>query len=236
MLYRYADTCWQVAYSHDEQGNEIQGSLEFLRAAVERGHRLKVMFAGISAEPDQIMIRGGHVTAMILSNVLKDGSNRKLFAAEGVWDWGLMSTTGTYRSLRLQIGAAVETSGSRVTSKRAAVWFIDTRSWIKVLAHSKTGVVTFGSKGTLLDAVGNGARVRYIMQFGTDDNSIQEADNVAINNENIGAMHVRSVSITTASSSSEYEFQARPYWWFTIAASTGDVAMSRYIQKIITSV
>jgi len=209
-------------------GKEVQGSLEFLRAAAERGHRLKVMFDGTSVEPDHILTRDGHVTAMVLNKVLKDGSNRKLFDTEGVWDFGLMATTGTHRSLRLQIGAAVETSGSRETSNKAARWFVDTRPWVKVLEHSKSGEVTFGSKSALVDAVRNGARVRNIIQFDPENKHIQEADNISINGDNIGAMHVRYVSIQHVESySSEFQFHAKPYWMFKMADTTGDVAMSR---------
>ena len=206
----------------------VQGSIATLINAIEQGHRLKVIFDGVSIVPDDVRVTGGHVTAMMLNRVLKQSGDLKLFDPDGVWDWGLISTTGTYRSLRLQLGAAVETAGSRTTSAKAASWYIDTRPWVKVLEHSKSGTVTFGSKAALLDAVREGAQVRYIMQFSAGSTAIQEADNLAISGNDLAAQHVRSVSIQLASGSAvEYEFQSNPYWWFTIAATTGNVAMSR---------
>ena len=227
-MFRYSDSCWQLAYSNDENGNADQGSIAHLKSAIELGHRLRVIIDGVSIEPDDVRIRGGHVTAMMLNKVLKESNNIKIIDPAGVWDWGLISTTGTHRSLRLQLGAAVETTGSRATATKAAAWYIDTRPWVKVLEHSKTGEVTFGSKAALVEAVRKGAQVRYVMQFDSDTTTIQEADNLAISGDNVGSMHVRSVSLQgVANSAAEFEFQPNPYWWFTIASTTGNVAMSR---------
>jgi len=139
-------------------------------------------------EPDDVRIRGGHVTEMMLNKVLKKSNDIKIIDPAGVWDWGLISTTGTHRLLRLQLGAAVETTGSRATATKSAAWYIDTRPCVKVLEHSKTGEVTFGSKAALVEAVRKGAQVRYVMQFDSDTTTIQEADNLAISGDNVGAI------------------------------------------------
>ncbi|WAR14389.1 hypothetical protein MAR_004494 [Mya arenaria] len=226
----YTDTCWQLAYQHDSAGNELQGSLDILRSAAERGHRVKIMIGDTSVEPEQVSVRGGHVNAMIISKVLKANSNIKEFESTGVWDWSMVTTTGTQTTLKLRVGEATETADSRATTATAVKWFIDTRPWRKVLAHNKAGTVTSGSKVALTDAVKLGARVRYIMRFdGSDSITVQEADNIAINGADVSATHVRSVSLeATPDSTAEFRFQNNPYWWFSIAATTGSVDMSRW--------
>ncbi|XP_052820043.1 uncharacterized protein LOC128245863 [Mya arenaria] len=226
----YTDTCWQLAYQHDSAGNEFLGSLDKLRSAAERGHRVKLMIGDTSVEPEQVIVRGGHVNAMIISKVLKANSNIKEFDSTGVWDWSMVTTTGTQTTLKLRVGEATETADSRVITATAVTWFIDTRPWRKVLAHDKFGTVTSGSKVALTDAVKLGARVRYIMRFdGSDSTTLQEADYIAIYGADVGANHVRSVSIEkTPGSTVELRFQKNPYWWFTIAATTGYVDMSRW--------
>ncbi|WAR14560.1 hypothetical protein MAR_004665 [Mya arenaria] len=227
---RYTDTCWQLAYQHDSAGNGLQGSLEMLRSAAESGHRVKLLIGDMSVEPDEVRIRGAHVNAIILSKVLKDSSNIKEFDSEGVWDWSIVTTTGTQTTLRLRVGEAIETTGSRVTTTTAVTWFIDTRPWRKVLAHDEFGTVTSGSKAALTDAVMQGARIRYIM--GIDEIgsiTIHKADNIDISGADIGAMHVRSVSVEkTPRSTAELRFKTNPYWCFTMAVTTGFVDMSRW--------
>ncbi|XP_052760716.1 uncharacterized protein LOC128203362 [Mya arenaria] len=226
----YTDTCWQLAYQHDSAGNGLQGSLEMLRSAAESGHRVKLLIGDMSVEPDEVRIRGAHVNAIILSKVLKDSSNIKEFDSEGVWDWSIVTTTGTQTTLRLRVGEAIETTGSRVTTTTAVTWFIDTRPWRKVLAHDEFGTVTSGSKAALTDAVMQGARIRYIM--GIDEIgsiTIHKADNIDISGADIGAMHVRSVSVEkTPRSTAELRFKTNPYWCFTMAVTTGFVDMSRW--------
>ncbi|WAR14401.1 hypothetical protein MAR_004506 [Mya arenaria] len=226
----YTDTCWQLAYQHDSAGNELQGSLNMLRSAVKRGNRVKLLIGNTSVVPEHVSVRGGHVNAMIISKVLKGKSNIKEFDSTGVWDWSMVTTTGTQTTLKLRVGEATETADSRVITATEVTWFIDTRPWRKVLAHDKFGTVTSGSKVALRDAVKLGARVRYIMRFDESDSiEVQEADNIFINGADIGATHVRSVSLEpTPGSTADRRFQNNPYWWFTIAATTGSVDMSRW--------
>ncbi|WAR14337.1 hypothetical protein MAR_004442, partial [Mya arenaria] len=218
---------WHVSQSLAPPNIEFQGNDYWW---FKRGHRVKLMIGDTSVEPEQVIVRGGHVNAMIISKVLKANSNIKEFDSTGVWDWSMVTTTGTQTTLKLRVGEATETADSRVITATAVTWFIDTRPWRKVLAHDKFGTVTSGSKVALTDAVKLGARVRYIMRFdGSDSTTLQEADYIAIYGADVGANHVRSVSIEkTPGSTVELRFQKNPYWWFTIAATTGYVDMSRW--------
>ncbi|WAR14769.1 hypothetical protein MAR_004874, partial [Mya arenaria] len=225
----YTDTCWQLAYEHNSDGVELMGSLALLRSAVERGHRVKLLIGDLSVEPSEVLIRNSHLNAVIVNKVLRDSVNIKEFESEGVWDWSIVATTGTKKALKLRIGEATETTDSRQTTKTSVKWFIDTRPWQRVLSHDSSGAVTFGSKADLTDAIRQGARVRTLANLNAMVSVAHEEDNLEINGDDVGAMHLRSVSLqTTPGTMSEYQFQVNPYWYFTIYTTTGLYDRSRW--------
>jgi len=222
----YADSCWQMAYKHDQDGNLKDGSLELLRLAVETGHRIKVLIDGvITVEPDQINVRGGHINAEILSLVSKQDIKR--FTDDVFWDWRVLTTTGTEGTEYFNVGEYF--SRGSMTKAKAMTWFIDTRTWNRVLVNDADGTILAGSKQTLIDAILAGAEVRYKLSF-TSNAITHQADNLEISADgNVGAMHVRSVSLKfTPGSPYEVTFQNSPYWWFTIVSTTGKVDISRW--------
>ncbi|KAL4220826.1 hypothetical protein ACF0H5_019094 [Mactra antiquata] len=224
----YTESCWQLAYQHDASGNQVQGSLEFLRSAIKAGHRLKIVYGDrTSVEPDDINIRNGHVTAFIFRMIGKNPQNIKAFD-NGVWDWRMITTTGTETTLKVNYGEYIEQG--RSNSNIEAKWFVDTRHWKQVLVNSNTGSIISGSKSDLIEAINAGSRVRYLLEFpGKDTVAIKEADNLAISGNNVGAMHVRSVSKGSAHGNNyEYRFAVEPYFYFTISSTTGKVDMSRW--------
>ncbi|XP_052234609.1 uncharacterized protein LOC127847062 [Dreissena polymorpha] len=222
----YTDTCWMLAYQHDESGKEVNGSLDLLRSAVLRGHRVKVMFDSISAEPDEVSMQGGHVSAVLISMVAKSSNDIRAFNERGIWDWRILTTTGTETTLRVNVGGYA--GQGRTTGKKAVSWFIDTHSWVQVLVNSKTGTVLSGSKAALISAVQSGARVRYVLRFdpSISDVLVLEADTLSVSGSEVSATHVRSVSLSSLPT--EVEFQTEPYWWFTQSTSTGKVDMTRW--------
>lgn len=226
MFNRYADSCWQMAYKHDADGNLEDGSLELLRLAVETGHRIKLLIDGaITVEPDQINVRGGHINAEILSLVSKQ--DLKTFTDDVFWDWRVLTTTGTETSEYFNVGEYFNRGNT--IKRKPMTWFIDTRTWNRVLVNDKDGTVLAGSKQQLIDAILLGAEVRYKLTF-TSNAITHQADNLEISADgNVGAMHVRSVSLKfTPGSPHEVTFQNSPYWWFTIVSTTGKVDISRW--------
>lgn len=222
----HSDSCWQMAYKHDPEGNLEDGSLELLRLAVETGHRIKVLVDNaVTVEPDQVNVRGGHINAEILSLVSK--KDIKTFADDVFWDWRVLTTTGTEGAEWFNIGE-YRNRGSML-SKKSMTWFIDTRTWNRVLVHDEYGTVLAGSKQRLISAIRSGADVRYKLTF-SSNSIIHQADNVEISADgNVGAMHVRSVSLKfTPGSPYEVTFQNSPYWWFTIVSTSGKVDISRW--------
>ena len=215
-----------MAFKHDADGNLEDGSLELLRLAVETGHRIKVLIDGaITVQPDQVNVRNGHVNAQILSLVSKQDIKR--FTDNVFWDWRVLTTTGRENTKYFNVGEYF--SRGTTVKKKPMTWFIDTRTWNRVLVNSKNGTVLAGSKKALIDAISVGADVRYMLTFKSNA-ILQEADNLEISADgNVGAMHVRSVSLRfTGGSPYEVKFQRSPYWWFTIVSTSGKVDISRW--------
>ncbi|KAH3748739.1 uncharacterized protein LOC127847069 isoform X3 [Dreissena polymorpha] len=215
-----------LAYQHDAAGKQVQGSIDLLLSAVLQGHRVKVMFDSITAEPDDVSIQGVHVSSVLISIVAKSSNDIRAFNASGIWDWRILTTTGTETTLRVNVGEYVEQG--RTTGKKAVSWFIDTRPWVQVLVNSKTGSVLSGSKAALISAVQSGARVRYVLSVdpSTSDVSVHEADNLAVSGSEVSAAHIRSVSLS--SRPMEVDFLSNPFWWFTQSTTTGKLDMSRW--------
>lgn len=222
----FSDPCWMLAYQHKENGTLADGSLELLVSAVLGGHRVRIVRGGYSIEADQINVRAGHVNAQVLSHVSKLSITS--FQENVYWYWQELSTTGSVRTVRYNVGE--NTNRGNTIAAEEMSWYIDTRKWRKVYGTDLQGFLTFGNKVELANAVREGAEVRYRLYVKDRPNEaiVMQADNLAVNSDgNVGAMHVRSVSAANIGSS-EVEFQANPYWWFTIVSTTGRVDMSRW--------
>ncbi|KAK3596743.1 hypothetical protein CHS0354_036367 [Potamilus streckersoni] len=222
----FSDPCWMLAYQSYENGTLADGSLELLVSAVLSGHRVRIVRGGYSVEADQINVRGGQVSAQVLSHVSK--ANITSFQENVYWYWQELSTTGSVRTIRYNVGENTNRGNSIAVEEMA--WYIDTRKWRKVYGTNIQGISTFGNKVDLAKAVREGAEVRYrlYVKDHPNDSILMQADNLAVNSDgNVGAMHVRSVSLVNIETS-EVEFQANPYWWFTIVSTTGRVDISRW--------
>ncbi|XP_052234620.1 uncharacterized protein LOC127847067 [Dreissena polymorpha] len=113
----FTDKCWMLAYQHDASGKVVQGSLDLHRSAVLQGHRVKVMFDSITAEPDEVSIQGGHVSSVLINMVAKSSNDIRTFYASGIWDWRILTTTGTETTLQVNVCEYVE--HGRTTEKKA---------------------------------------------------------------------------------------------------------------------
>ena len=187
---------------------------------------MKVIRGNYSIEADQLSIRGNHVNALVLGQISK--ASKKTFEDDAYWYWQIVSTTGKTRSYRYYVGNTTNKGNSE--ARENVSWFIDTRPWKTVLRHDLNGNVIAGSKQSLVEAVTNGAKVRYALKFPGDfeQTTILPADNIALGpNDNISAENVRSVSLANVGQN-EVQIQANPYWCFTITSTDGKVAMSNW--------
>lgn len=108
------------------------------------------------------------------------------FCTDVNWVWQIASTTG---DLRYSIGSSENKGHS--ADKKSITWFVESRSWSKVLSTSGTGSVSRGSKASLITALQTGSTLRLVVLETTDSYSIIEADNIAIENSEFAAEVIR---------------------------------------------
>lgn len=65
------------------------------------------------------------------------------------------STTGDVETVRYSIGSTENIGYS--ADKKSTTWFVESRSWSKVLSTSGTGSVARGSKASLITALQTGS-------------------------------------------------------------------------------
>ncbi len=220
----FEDDCWKRVYSHDANGKSVSGSLNSLVAAIQSGSRVRFQFPDskyYTAEADNLSIRNGHVTAQALKHVSK--ATLEKFQDNAYWYWLMVSTTGTVRATRYNVGRHTHRGDS--TSKYRVDWFVDRRPWKLAVNVNKDGSVISGSKADLIEAVRKGASVRCVNGDGL---YAYPADNLAIQNKDVAAQTIFSVSMQYAPGQYEMMIQPNAYWWFTIVDTTGRRDMSRW--------
>lgn len=101
----FADGCWKEVFTHDAKGTLISGSQIALISALMSGHRVRFQISQwdyYTAEADNLSVRNGHVTAQALKHVSKKGLTG--FQDDAYWYWLMVSTTGTVRATRYNVG------------------------------------------------------------------------------------------------------------------------------------
>ena len=223
----FADGCWKDIFAHDATGIGICGSRKALVSALMSGHRVRFQVPKwnyYTAEADNLSVRNGHVTAQALKHVSKNGLTG--FQSDAYWFWLMVSTTGTVRATRYNVGEHKHRGDSAY--KLTVKWFVDTRSWKQVLSNDASGSVLSGSRLNLVHAVKTGADVRCV-QGNTVQGYVYKGQNLAVSPDgnHVAAQALNSVSMQTAPDPNELMISPKAYWWFTIVSSTGLREMSR---------
>ena len=128
----FVDECWKEVFTHDSKGASLSGSRQALTSALMAGHRVRFQIPEwnyYTAEADNLSLRNSHVTAQALKHVSRKGLTG--FQDDAYWYWLMVSTTGTVRATRYNVGEHKHRGDS--TYKLAVKWFVDTRSWKHVL-------------------------------------------------------------------------------------------------------
>lgn len=224
----FAEGCWKEVFSHDAHGVRLSGSLQSLTTAVMSGHRVRFQIPAsnyYTAEADNLSVRNGHVTAQALKHVSKNQLTG--FQNDAYWYWLMVSTTGTVRATRYNVGEHKHRGDS--TNKLEVKWFIDTRPWMKVLSNDKSGNVLSGNRSNLVEAVKVGADVRCV-QGDQVKGYAYKGQNLAVSpdGKHVSAQALNHVSMMSAPNQKEVMIQPNAYWWFTIVSTTGLRDMSRW--------
>ncbi|CAC5385108.1 unnamed protein product [Mytilus coruscus] len=229
----YADSCWQLAYSHDGNGVPIDGSLDLLKAGILSGHRVRIVVGPYSIEADNLLIKDGQVSAQLLGHVSKKDVD--VFQDTVYWFWQHVATTGEVETIRPFIGdnKYKGMSGGRHSVK----WFMDTRHWKRAISTFNSKSVTSESKKDLIDSVKDGSSVRIIIK--ENDNNIMaiRADSLGFNQNDteIAAQSIRNIGHFYPAGSVR-EFPSSPYWEFTSISTLGISVKSKWTVGIYENV
>ena len=221
----FDDTCWKHLHTHDASGRSVHGLRSTLISAIQSGSRVRFQIPAwghYTAEADNLSIRNGHVTAQALKHVSKASVEK--FQDNAYWYWLMVSTTGTVRANRYNVGAHVHRGDS--VNKLEVKWFVDTRPWTLAVSTNAAGAPVSGSKSALIQAVRAGGSVRCVQKDGA---YAFPAQNLAIHQNEMAAQTLNHVSMQFVPNNlHEMMIQASAYWWFTIVDTTGRREMSRW--------
>lgn len=119
--------------------------------------------------------------------------------------------------MRYSIGSTENNGHS--TYKKSIMWFVESRSWSKVLSTTGTGYVARGSKTSLITALHNGSSLRLLVHETTDSYNIIKADNIAIENSEVAAEVMRYISDENGSAEIIRRFKSPAYWQSTLTST-----------------
>ncbi|XP_067651658.1 uncharacterized protein [Haliotis asinina] len=220
----FVDPCWRYVYANDENGNEVGGSLDALIEAVEDGHRVKALFGNYSAELDNFRILGGHVSGQIVSFLEKNGTLE--LNTNVTWAFRILNTDGTVNTFRVLVGEAADGPGGDTTERMPIAWYVDTRSWVKLLNTDTSGAVISGSKASIRDAITRGADIRVAVTIPGDLVAGQQflrADSLRLGPDGHTAMQSTRVLGEEQISASEVLLFSQPSWAFKTVSTLSEV-------------
>lgn len=226
----YVDSCWRLVYENDQYGLPKSGSLDELILMISLGHRVRVMVDDTVVEANSIRVTDGFVIAQTLEEMGRrrtGSSDNFFFNTEAMWKWSTIHTTGTVRDVYISVNTMKTMRRDwRSTSVR---WMVDTRSWKRMLSTNNHGQVTSGQVPDLIAAVTNGASIRFNLQQDVAAGFFfTNADNVRVDNGVVFAQCLRHISDKRSIKANEYEIQLKPFYWFLMISSLGDMAMSAW--------
>lgn len=235
----YADPCWTLAYQHDGNGNPVQGSFQFLKSALENGHRIKAVFApngtfDRSIEPDMTIIIGREngtesINAMNLNNVSKD--SLLSINDDTFWFWQIyIRTTGRVTVYTWDVGRNTTPEGN-FDFNADVKWFIDTRTYISKYANDDVGNTVSGTKQDLVDSIFAGADIRLKFDLPVSPPVVFETilvtpDQLKITQPN-NTLQITSIEVR-ASDANPSSNPNSSVWWFNMATTTGKLDVSRW--------
>jgi len=209
------------SYSHLANGERVDGSFSDLERSVQEGHDIRVVYDK-SVLPIQNVAINDHGVKLISGQNLdtvsvKNSGDRISFQSDPYWFFTISNTNGYREASRWTVGS--HKSRGHTHDTLAMEWFADS-CWKLVYHHDKNGKVISGSLGALTSAIFSGHRVR--VQFPFNHYTV-EPDNLVVRNSHVTAQILKHVS-----KSGLTKFQAKAYWYWQMASTTGTVRTTRY--------
>lgn len=179
---------------------------------------MRVQIDSYIIEENNLNIRNGHVSTQSLWQLSK--LSLYDFCTNVNLTWQIASTTGDVETMRYSIGSTENKGHS--TDKKSITWFVESKSWSKVLSTSGTGSVARGSKASQITALQTGSLLRVVVHDATDSYSIIEAVKIAIENSEEAAKVIRYISDENESAEIPRRFRSPVYWEFTLTSTDGN--------------
>lgn len=228
----FADPCWRHVFTHDNSGNQLRGSRESLVAAIRDGHRVRVVVDNRAMEASFLRVKNNHVSAYFLDELSTKGGrgfDQFDFTTDTYFKFSTAHTTGTFR----QYGHFVRNTSTTVSpsmTKQKISWMIDVKPWETILKVNEKGVVIWGQKINVKNAVLKSASIRMSIEFDSTSGTLYlGADNTkvgsAVTDEESVSQSVR-VMGDRPIGSYEFELSPVPFWVFLVVPTTGNVHLS----------
>ncbi|XP_069108560.1 uncharacterized protein [Argopecten irradians] len=226
----FADTCWSMVYSHNQEGVSLDGVLHRLRASIIAGRRVRVVLNGnVAGEPDSVIVEtDGHINAQLLTQISVD--QMAYFQSNPYWYWQMISTAGFRHIIRLYL-ESYNNKNNPEKSTVSAQWYADTRQWRKLLTISESGAVTSGSKEVLSRSLKLGGMLRLVVTFSNNTLIAFTADNVEHFGSEISAQFVRYIGHVQKPDSSDRMFAPEPHWNLILVTTEGRLTSSLWDVK-----
>ncbi|BFZ11800.1 hypothetical protein BsWGS_14840 [Bradybaena similaris] len=228
----FADPCWRHVYTHDSSGNQLRGSRESLVAGIKDGHRVRVVVDNRAMEAAFVRVKNNHVSAYFLDELSTKGGqgfDQFDFTTDTFYKFCTAHTTGTFR----QYGHFVRNTTTTVSpslTKQQISWMIDVKPWETILKVNDKGLVIWGQKTNVKNAILKAASLRMAIQFdtssgilyvGADNNKVSSI----VSDEESVLQSVRVLGDRPVGNF-EFELSPIPFWVFLVVPTTGNVHLS----------
>ena len=206
-------------YSHQANGNKVQGSYNALESSVLKGQEIRcVSSKGYSFPLQNVAINSkysGFVSGQSLDHI---STSIKFLARNPYWWFTVVTSSGLRDMSRWTVG--VHHSRGHNQDTVAIEWFADS-CWKEVYSHDANGKTMSGSRYMLTSALMSGHRVRF--QFPAWNYYTAEADNLSVRRGHVTAQALKHVSKNSLT-----RFQNDAYWYWLMVSTTGTVRATAY--------
>ena len=146
-------------YSHQSNGNKVQGSFNQLTSSVQNGEEIRCVSGKYYSFPLQNVAINSQQTAFIYGQSLDHiSAGTKFLVGNAYWWFTMVTSRGSRDMSRWTVGTHQSRGHNQDTV--AIEWFAD-GCWKEVFSHDANGKQLSGSRYSLTSALLSGHRVRF---------------------------------------------------------------------------